>query len=127
MGNLIQFNRKKLFNVHQVDVLLPLMIKITEAADINVKNVINHIDTFPGSEEEQIQLADQEIFKIIDQWKTKISKLGATPTNMWTADFDNGRGIFCWKFPEGSVQYMHKYLNLNESCQQARIFIKNIK
>jgi hypothetical protein len=127
VGELIQFNRKKLFNVHQADVLLPLIIKITEAADSNVKSIINQLDTYPGTIEEQSAFADQKIFHIIDQWKSKIVKLGATPTNMWTADFDNGLGIYCWKFPEGSIQFSHKYLKLNETCQQMRVSIKNMK
>lgn len=52
---------------------------------------------------------EADINKVVDRWQQKVTKLGATPKGLWLADFDNGEGYYCWKFPETEISYWHGY------------------
>lgn len=52
---------------------------------------------------------EHEINSVIDQWQQKMQRLGVSPKGLWLADFDNGEGYYCWKFPETAISFCHGY------------------
>ena len=50
-----------------------------------------------------------QIDQMVTRWHSKLERLGVRPKGVWLADFDNGTGYFCWKFPETKIMYYHGY------------------
>jgi hypothetical protein len=46
---------------------------------------------------------------LVEKWNNKMIRLGGRPKGVWLADFDNGQGYFCWKFPETDILHTHGY------------------
>lgn len=57
----------------------------------------------------RVQEIQKQIDEIIDRWQNKLERLGVRPKGLWLADFDNGQGYFCWKFPEVQILFKHGY------------------
>jgi hypothetical protein len=55
------------------------------------------------------ELIDVQIREIFATWQKRVQQLGAIPKGLWTVDFDHGRGLFCWRFPETQISFHHEY------------------
>jgi len=53
--------------------------------------------------------ADEERQKILSEWARELSRLGVEIKGLWLVDFDSGAGYYCWKYPEGALEYFHGY------------------
>ena len=71
--------------------------------------LINQLEAFPNKQSERAIQVESLINALIEQWQSKIERLGAKPKGLWLADFDNGSGYFCWKFPETKIKFFHGY------------------
>lgn len=109
MDNIIEINRRKFFTLAQARQLLPLVYRLTEEASKDVRSCANRIDAYSDKNHPSVAAIEAEINEIIDLWQTKIEKLGGTPKGLWMADFDNGEGYYCWKFPEIEINHWHGY------------------
>jgi len=89
--------------------LLPIIYRFTEEASREVKMSINRIDAYSDKSHPAVVQIEEEINTVIQRWQSKIEKLGAEPKGLWMADFDNGEGYFCWKFPENEISHWHGY------------------
>lgn len=109
METIFAFNQMRVFSLGEARALLPVIYRITEAAQFQVKSLINRLEaiksTNPQAAEELESLIDQEVRR----WEKKIEKLGAKPKGLWLADFDNGTGYYCWRFPETQISFSHGY------------------
>lgn len=106
---MIEINRKKTFALAEARSLLPIIYRFTEDASREVKMNINRIDAYADKSHPAVLLIEEEINLVIQRWQRKIEKLGAEPKGLWMADFDNGEGYFCWKFPENEIRHAHGY------------------
>ena len=109
MENVIEINRKKLFDLGEARTLLPVIYRLTEEAAREVKANINRIDAYSDKTHPSACLIEGQINSIIAKWQAKIEKLGGKPKGLWMADFDNGSGYYCWKFPEIEINHWHGY------------------
>lgn len=109
MENVVEINRKKTFTLADARLLLPLIFRMTEDASREVKAHLNRIEAFSDKAHPNVAIIEQQINFAIDRWQVKIQKLGAHPKGLWMADFDNGEGYFCWKFPEIEINHWHGY------------------
>lgn len=109
MENVVEINRKKIFTLGEARLLLPLVFRMTEDSSREVKSLLNRIDAFSDKSHPSVAAIEAQINTIIDRWQVKMKKLGAEPKGLWMADFDNGEGYFCWKFPEIEINYWHGY------------------
>lgn len=109
MKDVIEINRKKVFSQHEVSSLLPLIYRLTEDAQSEVKKIINFIEAHPDKKTTVVHGLEVRLNEIVTKWQIKIEKLGAEPKGLWLADFDSGDGYFCWKFPETEICYWHGY------------------
>lgn len=109
MFEIVQHNKTRYFTLDQAQEMLPLIYRITEDSAKQVKYLMACV-TALGSEKSvrALELQDQANL-VIDKWQHKIERLGARPKGLWLADFDNGDGYYCWKFPEVKILYKHGY------------------
>jgi len=109
VNNIFEINRKKIFNVEEAEKLLPLVYRLTEESAREVKTLMRHMEALPDKKSERAQTIEKTINEIIEKWQGKLEKLGALPKGLWLADFDNGFGYYCWKFPETKIAHWHGY------------------
>ncbi|MGZ3774923.1 MAG: DUF2203 domain-containing protein [Bdellovibrio sp.] len=106
---MIEINRKRNFTLQEARELLPLIHRMTEEAYREVKNILNRIEAFPDKSHPIVSHNEEKINSVIDKWQIKIAKLGVEPKGLWMADFDNGEGYYCWKFPDIEINHWHGY------------------
>lgn len=107
--NLVSLNQNRTFTYQEAQRLLPIVYKITESVFYQVKTLIQRAEVIRGVSSEQASKIETDIQKLVDGWYDKMTKLGAKPKGLWLADFDNGKGYFCWKFPETELLHCHGY------------------
>ena len=109
MDNVVEINRKKTFNLQDARSLLPLIFRMTEESSREVKTLLNRIDALSDKANPTVAALEFQINTVIERWQVKIQKLGGEPKGLWMADFDNGQGYFCWKYPEVEINHWHGY------------------
>lgn len=109
VATIFAINKKKIFTLEEANTLLPLVIKLTEESNRQVKKLINQLEAFPDKKNEKALLLEEKVNKLIELWQNKIEKLGLRPKGLWLCDFDNGAGYFCWKYPESKISFYHGY------------------
>ncbi|MEQ1723221.1 MAG: DUF2203 family protein [Pseudobdellovibrio sp.] len=109
MIEIINYNIVKSFSLDQAQDLLPLIYGITEESSKNTKYLMACIEALPDKKSARALELQEQINAIIDRWQNKIERLGAKPKGLWLADFDNGSGYYCWKFPEVKILFKHGY------------------
>lgn len=107
--NVIEINRKKVFTQQEVSRLLPLVYRLTEEAQDEVKKIIKFIEAHRDNKSRAVFELEARLNEIVTRWQIKIEKLGGEPKGLWLADFDSGDGYFCWKYPETEICYWHGY------------------
>lgn len=122
---IVPLNDKRFFTRESAQELLPLVYKITESTQREVRVLANRMESIKNMSGLRAKEIEDEINVLIDRWQQKLLKLGARPKGLWLADFDDGKGYFCWKYPETEIQYWHAYndgfsgriaLNLNANA-----------
>jgi hypothetical protein len=106
---IINYNTVRSFSLDQAQDLLPLIYGITEESSKNTKYLMACIEALPDKKSARALELQEQINAIIDRWQNKIERLGAKPKGLWLADFDNGNGYYCWKFPEVKILFKHGY------------------
>ncbi|MBK7889522.1 MAG: DUF2203 family protein [Bdellovibrionales bacterium] len=104
----VGINRRSVFNLSEARAVLPVVSRLTKQYSERVQNLINEIEGLKA-ESPRADILESEAGRLIQEWQSKIQKLGGLPKGMWIVDFDSGDGYFCWKFPEKSIQYWHHY------------------
>lgn len=108
MDHIIEINRRSVFTHDEAQELLPIIFRITKAYSQKAEVLLARLDAI-GSQEILTTSLESQVNQLIQEWQNKVQKLGALPKGLWIADFDSGDGYFCWKFPERSIQFWHKY------------------
>lgn len=104
----VGINRRSVFNLSEARAVLPVVSRLTKQYSERVQNLIREIEGLKA-ESPRADILESEAGRLIQEWQSKIQKLGGLPKGMWIVDFDSGDGYFCWKFPEKSIQYWHRY------------------
>ena len=108
MDHIIEINRRSVFTHDEAQELLPIIFRITKAYSQKAEVLLARLEAI-GSQEILTTSLESQVNQLIQEWQNKVQKLGALPKGLWIADFDSGDGYFCWKFPERSIQFWHKY------------------
>ena len=53
--------------------------------------------------------SDARIRTAVSRWVRSMEALGVEVQGLWLVDFDNGRGYYCWRWPEEDLAYFHGY------------------
>lgn len=107
--NIIEFNTRKIFSREEAQSILPIIWRITSQYSKKAQLLLNRIEAIQGRNEGAVKGLEEQVNVIVQEWQTKLEKLGAHTKGLWIADFDSGDGYFCWKYPEKNIVYWHKY------------------
>lgn len=105
----IEINGPSVFKLEEARALLPVIYRITKTASEKVDLMIDRIEALGGRNEALAADIERQINGIIQDWQGKVERLGGLPKGLWIADFDSGTGYYCWKYPESTIEYWHKY------------------
>jgi hypothetical protein len=106
---MIGINRRSTFTLEEARALLPVVFRITKTYRVKVTGLIERLDALSGHNEELVAMLEAQVNQLVQEWQSKVQKLGALPKGLWIADFDAGDGYYCWKFPENSIEFWHSY------------------
>lgn len=109
MGQLIEINRKRYFNLEDAMELLPIVRRITQEAYGEVKQLTTQLSYI--KDKPRKELVERAIQKKFQHWQAKIGKLGCEAKGMWLVDFDSGEGYYCWHYPEPTIRFYHGYFD----------------
>ena len=109
MVEIISYNTVRSFTLEEAQNLLPLVYRLTEEVSKKSKYLMSCIEALPDKKSARAVEIQGQMNELIDKWQNKIERLGARPKGLWLADFDNGNGYYCWKFPEVKILYKHGY------------------
>lgn len=110
--DVIGINRRSIFSLAEARALMPVILRLTKTYSERVQTLIDQVEAANnggGSMSERVERLEAEAGRLIQEWQTKIQKLGGLPKGLWLVDFDSGDGYFCWKYPEQTVLYWHQY------------------
>lgn len=109
--DVIGINRKSVFNLEEARTLFPVIYRLTKSYSERVQILIEKIELVSKIKKEidATEPLEAEAGRLIEEWQTKVQKLGGLPNGHWVVDFDSGDGYFCWKYPERSLEFWHHY------------------
>lgn len=108
--NVISIHQQKSFTLYQAAEALPMVFKWT-------KEAMNLVDPFMQLLEET-QMRDEDTYmsdveakidEVLMDWQRKVRCLGGKTSGVWRVDFDNGKGLWSWEFPERQILYWRAY------------------
>ncbi|MDD5543282.1 MAG: DUF2203 family protein [Acidobacteriia bacterium] len=99
---------KKIFTYEEAKVLIPTVRRITQTAFEQADHVAQQLQT-PNLEDDQRSELEGEYETIVTGWAEQIFNLGCEIKGLWLVDFDNGKGYYCWKYPEQGLSFFHSY------------------
>ena len=88
--------------------LLPDVRRRTAQAVAEVDALVPQRDTNPEGTPARV-LLEQRIQAAVSRWIRSMEALGVEVKGAWLVDFDNGRGYYCWRWPEERLEYYHGY------------------
>lgn len=109
MENVIELGRRRVFSLEEAQSVISIINKITKGYSQQVDALIRQMDVLGASHDEKVIQLEQQVNELVEQWQSKIEKLGGLTRGLWLADFDSGKGYYCWKYPEERVEYWHSY------------------
>lgn len=109
MKDVVEIHRQRCFTHEEAEALLPIIYRLTDEASRQMKKLVQCLETLPPSATERALEIEAEVDRLIERWQNKLTRLGVVPKGLWLADFDNGNGYWCWKFPETRIQHYHGY------------------
>ncbi len=99
----------KVFSLQQAEEILLVISRFTLESDRKVKDLKHRILSLPAGNSDLKEELQKQIQNEVDKWQDKVEKLGVYPKGVWMADFDNGSGYFCWRYPEKKIEFQHGY------------------
>lgn len=111
LSKVIEIGRqaKRVFSLVEANELLPLIYHLTEESYSEAKVILNQIKAFQQYQPKRAAELEVTMQQIVEKWQSKVERLGVQAQGLWIADFDNGEGYFCWKYPETKVCFHHGY------------------
>lgn len=97
----------KLFELTEARELLPLIQGITLNYQVQLAPVQQRMNMMLSNDPRR-NLIETEYEEIVNQWRNKIERLGATVFGLWVVEFDVGGGHLCWRHPELTLNYFRR-------------------
>ncbi len=107
--NLIELKAKKIFDLDEINNLMPIIQRITRSYNERVQELVRKIEALSNRNDIMAAQLEREVNQLIQEWQVKLEKLGGHTKGLWIADFDSGDGYFCWKFPEERISHWHEH------------------
>ncbi len=101
-------SQKKIFTYREARELIPQIRELTRKAYSHVEEVSEELRSPNLTEERRAEL-ESEFTSAVSDWADQLSSFGVEIKGLWLVDFDNGKGYYCWKYPEKSLDHFHTY------------------
>ena len=88
--------------------MLPEVRRLTAQAVAEWEALARERDALPEGTPSRVEL-EQRIQRAVSRWIRAMEALGVEVKGAWLVDFDNGRGYYCWRWPEERLEYYHGY------------------
>jgi len=121
MANVFNFKPGGAFTLDEARKILPVVVRITKQYCTKVDGLLKQLDAVEIVADDESWRIEQEINKHIDQWKSKVEKLGLVPRGLWIGDFPCDEGYYCWKYPETSIEFWHGKLDGYSNRQEISV------
>jgi len=108
MADIIKIHQKRRFDLEDAIEVLPVVRRITERAVTSYRKTCAQMDGAGVTPEECLEI-EEVLHGHISDWMQAVQKLGCEVKGLWIVDFDRGDGYYCWKYPEETISYFHKY------------------
>jgi hypothetical protein len=89
-------------------VLLPDVRTRTERAVLEVEKFELARDA-AAPDSDAHAAAEDSLRRAVSRWLREMEALGLEVKGPWLVDFDNGRGYYCWRWPETALGWYHGY------------------
>ena len=110
MIEIVNHKSNRYFTLDEAQKLLQTLVyRLTEDASKQTKYLMACIEALQDKKSPRTLELQDQINAIIQKWQNKLERLGVKPKGLWLADFDNGDGYYCWKFPEVQISFKHAY------------------
>ncbi len=97
-------SEKRIFSYDEAAAMLPEVRRLTREAHRAVEELGS--ETAPASSRADLQ---KRLEEIVNGWARALVGMGLQVKGLWLADFDNGSGYYCWRYPEEGLHYYHSY------------------
>lgn len=109
MEKLFELRGPRIMSRAEAQRLIPVIIKLTERTKKEVQILVQKLELVRQIDEDQANQIENQIDDVMNVWRGQVTRLGGKPQGVWIVDFDNGRGYFCWKYPEPEIRCEHGY------------------
>ncbi len=99
---------KRIFTYREAKNLLPSVREMTHKTYVHTEEIGRELRQSGLSGDRRAEL-EEEYESVVSAWAEKLMGLGVEIKGMWLVDFDNGKGYYCWKYPEPSLDHYHSY------------------
>jgi len=83
--------------------------RITAAAVGEVEALEARRDELAAGDDAARAALEGALVRAVAGWVRAMEALGVEVKGRWLVDFDNGRGYYCWRWPEEQLEYFHGY------------------
>ena len=99
---------ERCWSLEAARLVLPEVRERTERAVERVEQLERERDDAEKGSEAFVRVED-EMRRTISLWLREMEALGLEVKGLWLVDFDNGRGYYCWRWPETELDHFHGY------------------
>jgi hypothetical protein len=100
--------RRSAWSLEAARALLPDVRRRTAEAVAEVDALVPQRDAAEENTPARAEL-EQRIQRAVSRWIRAMEALGVEVKGAWLVDFDNGRGCYCWRWPEERLDFFHGY------------------
>jgi hypothetical protein len=98
----------RIFSLTEARALLPEVKAITADAVRRVQTLTEELRSLPQGDSSQA-VVEGNIQQTVDRWARQVQGMGLEAKGTWLVDFDNGKGYYCWCYPEETISHFHDY------------------
>ena len=100
----------KLFDLAESQRLLPLVQNITHKHQAELAPIQLRLNKMLSNDPRR-NVIELEYEQVVNRWRSKIEKLGASVFGLWVVEFDVGEGLLSWRHPELNISYFRATTN----------------
>ena len=105
----VDISRKGQLSLKEAEDVVQIIRKLTEKYVFEVESKMVRLESMDGRNLDETNRIEAEVNLKIQEWHSKVRKLGGVPKGLWLVDLDSGNGYFCWKYPEKVLGFWHGY------------------
>jgi hypothetical protein len=99
---------RRVFSLREARDLLPTVKRLTADAVRDAETLAARLRGLDESDPEH-QAINAELEQVVAGWALRMREMSLEVKGLWLVDFDNGEGYYCWRYPEGGINYFHGY------------------